>query len=214
MKQGPQMNNSDEIDEHDLPTEPLPEVPDFASPAEATVPVPQPPGSPFPQQRVQGQQPPYPQYPQYPYVPPVPGEQTDSGTQPVRGSSLAYPTLLPLVLRGLLLRIPIPLCVGLFFVFVQLLLLVRFILRMINLPADGAWVGAIYAISSVFVLPFAAFFPQVTLSFTTIEVYTLLAILIYGLISRLLVRLLKLVFKPQTASQLYAPSASAQRTRP
>jgi len=53
-------------------------------------------------------------------------------------------------------------------------------------------VGTIYTFSSIFVLPFRlilqSFAPALP---SSIELYTLLAILIYGLLSRILVRFLK-----------------------
>src|SRR5207248_8644674 len=89
---------------------------------------------------------------------------------------------------------PIPLFVGMFFVAVQFLLLISFIARINSLASYQQWLGIIYGISSIFLLPFRLLFEHVTLPFSLtigVEVYTLLAILVYGLLSRLLVRLLK-----------------------
>lgn len=82
--------------------------------------------------------------------------------------------------------------VGAFFVGVQLLLLVRFLLRLLAWSGSNVLVGVIYAVSALFVLPFRLLVQITGLpSFNGLEIYTLLAILIYGLLSRILVRFLK-----------------------
>ena len=87
-----------------------------------------------------------------------------------------------------------PILVGMFFVAVQLLLLVRFVLKLFVISEDTTCVAIIYTISSLFVLPFSLLSQNVALPIpTSIELFTLLAILIYGLLSRILVHLLKAV---------------------
>jgi len=86
--------------------------------------------------------------------------------------------------------------VGLLFVLVQLLLLVRVVLLLLGQPSSIWWVGLIYSISSVFVLPFRLLLQNVNVPLIAgTELYNyllvLLAILLYGLISRILVRFLK-----------------------
>ncbi len=89
-----------------------------------------------------------------------------------------------------------PALVGLFFVLVQLLLLVRFVLRLLNFPGNVSWIGIIYAISGVFVLPFRLLLENINFPIpNTLEIYTLIAILVYGLLSRLIVRLLKAILR-------------------
>jgi len=83
-----------------------------------------------------------------------------------------------------------------FFIAVQLLLLARFVLKLIRWPGSTVWAGAIYSVSNVFVLPFHLLLQNVALPaifLNTIEIYTLLAILTYWLLSRILVRLLKAI---------------------
>ncbi len=93
-------------------------------------------------------------------------------------------------------RSSLPLLVGIFFVLVQLLLLTRFVLVLLAFPASTTWVGTIYTFSSIFVLPFRlllqSFAPALP---SSVELYTLLAILIYGLLSRILVRFLKALLR-------------------
>jgi len=86
--------------------------------------------------------------------------------------------------------------VGLFFVVVQCLLLTRFVLKIVNLVISQPWFSIVYGLSEVFVLPFRVLWQQVPLQLSSsLEIYTLLAILLYGLLSRILVRILKVVFK-------------------
>jgi len=197
---------SQDMDEHDQPTEPVPKI--ILPPSSTTIPggvwpfddevipAPQPHERPFPQQDVRGVPhpgSPYrpPETPVYPYLPSAPainqGYRPPGGAVPIQpeGPGPAIQSTQPR-------RSPFPLLVGLFFVAVQLLLLIRFVLRGFDLPGTTPWVGAVYAISNVFVQPFNILLPKITLPLPgNLEVYTLLAILLYGLLSRILVRFLK-----------------------
>jgi hypothetical protein len=89
-----------------------------------------------------------------------------------------------------------PAVVGLFFVLIQLLLLVRVALQFLGQSGNLWWVGLIYNISNVFVLPLRLLLQNVNvpvIAGTDLYNYLLflVAILIYGLISRILVRFLK-----------------------
>ena len=89
-------------------------------------------------------------------------------------------------------RSPVPALVGLFFVIVQLVLIARFVLKIVNPPQTSAWIDIIYVLSSLFLLPALALMQQVKLPFTVgIELYTLPAILLYGVFSRILVKILR-----------------------
>jgi hypothetical protein len=197
---------SDDIDEHDQPTEPaLPVVLPPISPtipygvptvANEYIPAPQPHDRPFPYQDGPYGNPSYaaPATPVYPVLPPTSSMENDR--RPPGGAAPGYPVGSD---RGnastptsRTRRSSLPLLVGIFFVLVQLLLLTRFVLTLLAFPASTTWVGTIYTFSSIFVLPFRLFlqnFAPVLPS--SIELYTLLAILIYGLLSRILVRFLK-----------------------
>ena len=79
---------------------------------------------------------------------------------------------------------------------VQLLLLVRVVLQFLGQPGNIWWVGLIYNVSSVCVLPLRLLLDNVNVPLIAgTELYNylliLLAILLYGLISRILVRFLK-----------------------
>ena len=90
----------------------------------------------------------------------------------------------------------LPLAVGMCFVLMQMLLLVRFSLKLFDISSDIVWVGAVYGVSNVLVLPFRALFLQLGIpQFFTIETYTLLAIFVYGIVSRILVHTLKVLMK-------------------
>ena len=193
---------SDDIDEHDQPTEPaLPVVLPPISPtipygvptvANEYIPVPQPHDHPFPYQDMSYGNSPYaaPATPVYPVLPmgndrrPPGGVMPGYPVGPDRGNA-TVPT-------SRARRSSLPLLVGIFFVLVQLLLLMRFVLILLAFPASTTWVGTIYTFSSIFVLPFRlllqSFAPALP---SSVELYTLLAILIYGLLSRILVRFLK-----------------------
>jgi hypothetical protein len=90
----------------------------------------------------------------------------------------------------------LPVIVTIIFVAVQLLLLVRFVLQLFISPGNTLWVNLIYALSSIFILPFRLLLQSIALPIplgTELlnPLAILLAILIYGLLSRLLVRFLK-----------------------
>lgn len=84
--------------------------------------------------------------------------------------------------------------ISVFFVAVQLLLLVRFLIRSLWAENTAAWVGIIYTSSSMFDLPFHLLFQWLSLPIPgSIELYTLIAILCYGLIARGTVRFCKAI---------------------
>jgi hypothetical protein len=122
------------------------------------------------------------------------------GTFPGRQSPQSYPVLPA--------RIPsrktqhkhnvLPAFVGVFFVAIQLLLLVRFALRLIEPTARSAtsWIGIIYILSGVWILPFRLLFQHLAFPITgNLEIYTLVAILFYGLLSRVLARFTRAILR-------------------
>ncbi|MEO6888848.1 MAG: hypothetical protein ABI456_06555 [Ktedonobacteraceae bacterium] len=191
MKKRSVDNRFGELDEHDMPTEPMAQVifsPVAAtSPIEGGIPMPQPPARPFPQQHARGAFPPPammrpPETSVYPVLPPLP--VTSGRDRPAGGAGPVQTT------RSR--RSAVPMLVGLFFLAVQILLLTRFILDVLALQHTSLWMDIVYEVSTVFLLPFRLLLQSVTLPFSIgIELYTMLAILIYGLFSRILVRFLK-----------------------
>jgi hypothetical protein len=192
----------DELDEHDQPTEPwLPAVASpfgpAAGPGDLSIPAPQPYERPFPTQSatpIPGSNGDLPGTPIYPQLPPAPGVGSEWGrpaggiVSPIPAKTQAPPV--PFTPR----RSPWPILLGLFFVTVQLLLLVRFVLKVINWPASTDWVSTVYNVSAMFVFPFQLLWKNLALPIPgSLELYTLLAVPIYWLLSRLLVHLLKAI---------------------
>ncbi len=202
-----QQNNTTSIDEHDEPTEPIrranvdafvPTIPNTVLPSdEEDVPAPKTSTQPFPHHYVQQpssiqgssqyMQPFAPSYPVLPAKPSFSGEDVPMA-QPEAVNHQAQ--------QKRAHRNIVPLAVGMCFIAVQMLLLFRFLLKLLSIFSDNAWVGAVYEVSNVFVLPFRALFLQLAIpQLFTVELYTLLAILAYGIVSRILVHTLKAVFK-------------------
>ena len=204
----PDMHGTAQIDEHDEPTEPMRRsdvlafattLPDASLVLDGVdVPSPKSATQPFPYQYVQpsANAPDTPRNVPEGHYPYLPSRIAPKGNGPAGGAHVqpevgATAKQEQNVVRGLF-----PLAVGMCFVAVQMLLLVRFTFKLLNVSAGVAWVGAIYDTSSVFVLPFRLLFLQFSIPLLlTAEIYTLLAILCYGLLSRILVRVLKIFLK-------------------
>jgi hypothetical protein len=217
-RQQSQENSSEGIDDHDAPTEPMAQVIlspfssttsysngsnglNGGSPAGAAVPTPEPFEQPFPQQG-------HPDYVQpgsfyrppgaqaYPVLPPAPfagKTRPAGGAAPIPADSSALPTRLKSAQAH---RSSFPVWVGVFLVAVQLLLLIRFVLQLISYSTSSTWVSLIYTVSNAFILPFRALLYSLTASLSiSSDLFDLLAIifavLMYGLLSRILVRFLK-----------------------
>lgn len=199
----------DKVDPHDEPTEPVPDLSDIPV-------VTQSPPSPYISQEgpdsptevyVPGQRPgqgpdqqPYPSF-QQPYAPGFAGPAQQQGQspweQPGGGQNGALAGQSGGQKQAILLR-AFPILVGLCFVSLQFLLLSRFVLKLFEVTTNQGLAGGIYGISDLFVLPFALFWQQIPLNIPAqIEVYTLIAVLGYGIISRIVVRFLKLILIPR-----------------
>ncbi len=216
--QQPQDNLHGHIDEHDAPTEPM--MPIYPSPSAFTVPnntptvdgqgfpMPIPLERPFPYQDMPQNVAPSPfgpAAPVYPVLPQAP-KNAKKGKRPAGGAIPDYPVQPPGIAGVEAANKPVaktqhrpgafPALVGLFFVLVQLLLLVRFVLRLLSFSGNVPWTGIIYAISGIFVLPFRLLLENINVPIpNSLEIYTLIAILVYGLLSRLIVRLLKVILR-------------------
>jgi hypothetical protein len=93
-------------------------------------------------------------------------------------------------------RSTVPTVVGICFVAAQVLLLFRVVLLLFNVSNSFAWAKVLYAAGGVFALPFRLLFDHIQLLSqlgpgVSNYLAPLAAILIYGLISRILVRFLK-----------------------
>jgi hypothetical protein len=203
MKKGSRKQRQGQIDEHNAPTEPLLDItaPYFPASDERQSPsrdrTASAPFSPYSNQRQPLPVYPYTQNPSsdvegYPY-PFLPGKPLGGNYGAWPGDAARNKKQHTRQRRFLLA------CVSLFFICLQLLLVVRFVIRLLSLSHDIAWVNVVTVVSEIFVLPFRAFWFQIpsvgTVLPANIELYTLIAILIYGVLSRLLVGILKLIPK-------------------
>lgn len=204
----PQDRYFEEFDEHNQPTEPMSQViltpfsPPTRAPGGATVPVPQPDERSFSPQSGNGFLAPGSSNrsrisPAYPFLPTTPAYGRNSrppgGAYPIYGDDVEQPAKKR---RTKPRHSSFPALVGLFFVLVQLLLLVRVVLQLLGQTGSIVWVALIYNVSSVFVLPLRLLLGNVNIPLiagTDLYNYLLIlfAILLYGLISRILVRFLK-----------------------
>src|SRR5579859_7751320 len=195
---------ADELDEHNQPTEPMPLIDPAAfdptishGPGHIVLPAPPSYGQSFSGQHAPGAgfQRPI-QGGVYPMLPPAPAI-TRKG-KPAGGAEVLPPGYAPGPAHSVR-RSPVPALVGMCFVAVQLLLLLRFVLKIINPTTGLVWVSTVYRFSEPLVAPFRLLWQQLHLQIPpqillSVEIYTLLAILGYGLVSRILVHLLKAIF--------------------
>lgn len=192
-------------DEHNAPTEPLRLVHPSSNSAGKigghghngalpSLPAPTPIEHPFPYLDTPPARPHYrsPETPVYPVSPHMPAAgKRKKGSFPPGGASSIYPSPVQKAAPRRRHSV-IPVLVGIFFVAVQFLLLLRFLLKFINIQGNATWIPIVYTLSSIFVLPFRLIFQQITLPIPiSLELYTLIAILVYGLLSRIVVRVLK-----------------------
>ena len=215
MMRRQQPDSFGEMDDYDAPTEPMAQV--ILSPFSSTtafsnggnrvstgsagIPIPEPYEQPFPQQASPDYVQPGsfyqpPEARTYPILPPAPAltnSRPAGGAAPVQSDSSGLPRRLKPAQPH---RSSFPVWVGLFLVAAQLLLLVRFVLQLTSQPTGSLWVSLIYSTSNVFLFPFRALLYSLTSSLSiSTDLFDLLAIifaiLMYGLLSRILVRFLK-----------------------
>jgi hypothetical protein len=210
-KQHPQDDPFEDIDEHDQPTEQMSQIilspyrppaamqgqPQIKPQDDNILPTPQPGERPFPQPAAynspqQNSPQRSPDTPVYPYLPPSPlGNSNGRTTGGATASGIpAHPK------AAQPRRSSFPLLVGVFFVAVQLLLLLRFVLQLFGQLNSNFWENLVYILSSIFVYPFTLLLQKLNLPILVgADSYSLLAlvvaILVYGLLSRILVRFLK-----------------------
>jgi hypothetical protein len=199
----PKKNGAEEIDEHNQTTEPFgfgvspyaptatgdrlpPETPPIAMVR---------PGS---QSQVPAQPP---LIGAYPFLPPAPvhskGAAASAAENIKPSQSGASSASVPGMRR---LRKVFPALVGLCFVVVQVLLLVSFGLKIVGQWDSTLWANVLYLISDIFVWPVQALVHQIPLPFSiSAQIITLAAILLYGVISRIVVRCLKLLLHSRRA---------------
>jgi hypothetical protein len=187
----PQKKGVEPIDEHNQPTEPMNFPIASVSPYAPTATGDNPPTMPVPNRPFSPPVPPQaPLIGAYPYLPPAPTRQSgyegygENMPVPAGGSAPA----------GTKKRHFLPVLVGLFFVMIQLVLLARFVLTIATQWNNIAWVNIFYSVTALLIWPVQAVLQQFALPLS-VEISTLLAILAYGLLSRILVRCLKLILR-------------------
>lgn len=197
MNIGSRKKSMEALDRHDLPTEPVPlliptlpteNLPGQADPFDyATVPASSSYISNVPQKSDNP-----PGYPLVPSTSNAPYQRQDTLTGVDSDSTSAMVWQLKRFIPFSLL----PFGVGMCFVSIQLLLVARFTAKVWNLTTTLSWVRTVYALSEIVLLPLYVVLPPLTQGiFTRIEPYTILAIVLYGLCSRAIVRLLKLLLR-------------------
>ncbi len=193
----PKKNGAEEVDEHNQPTEPFDfgvspyartvteeRLPPETPPIAMVRPLPQQPGTAQP-----------PLIGAYPFLPPAPvpqnnkvpaGSMTPSQAQDIGAS----------VMFGRRVRKVFPPVVGLCFVAVQLLLLVSFGLKVVGQWDSTVWANVLYIISDILIWPVKTLVHQLPLPIAIPgQIVMLLAILLYGMISRIIVRCLKFLLR-------------------
>ncbi|MBA2393858.1 MAG: hypothetical protein H0V70_14075 [Ktedonobacteraceae bacterium] len=131
----------------------------------------------------------------YPFLPPSPVRQNEVAAPPMGNMGPAQPQAGRVSASGVWgVRKVFPALVGLCFVAVQLLLLASFGLKMAGLWNNTLWANVLYLISDILIAPFQALAQMLPAPFSIpSQLLALIAILLYGVISRIVVRCLKLL---------------------
>ncbi len=183
-------SKKEDIDEHNLPTEPLPYPPGAFDTTYNTLPMPEPQERPFPRQvgydplvpaaRLQ----PPPVAAAYPYLPPPPAidnrHRPAGGAGPAVGSAHRRHSLIPPLVR---------LC----FWVIELTLLTRFVLGLLGITQGASWISLVYAGAALAEQPLRLLLQGVVRLdlVANLDLYALLACFVYWLLSRILVGFLK-----------------------
>ncbi len=206
--QQPQEKRFECMDDFEQPTEPMSQV--FLSPFSAPtyqtgasidqkgIPAPQLDERPFPKSGappvdVFSQPPATP--PVYPVLPPA-SPESRNGRPPGGALPYKHPGKLEAMVRRQPRRSIFPEMVGLFFLAVELLLLLRLVFLLFGVSASNVWVALVYTISTFFLLPFSLLLENVKIPLLSgTELYSdlliVFALFVYGLLSRILVRFFK-----------------------
>jgi hypothetical protein len=133
----------------------------------------------------------------YPVLPPVPGESRN-GRPPGGAPPYINPGKVKVSAPRQARNSSFPALVGLFFVAVELVLLLRLVFVLVGSTGYTGWVGVINTTSTVFLLPFLVLLENVKIPLIYgTELYSdlliVFAIFVYGFLSRILVRFLKAV---------------------
>jgi hypothetical protein len=133
--------------------------------------------------------------PAYPFLPSAP-PQSVNGRIPGGAGPYAYPGRPQVYVQRKHRRSLFPVFVRLFFLVVEVLLLIRLLSIIFGIFTNTVWIAAVYTLSSFFLLPFQMLLENVKIPFLNgtalyFDLLLVCAIFVYGLISRILVRFLK-----------------------
>ncbi|HEY6285546.1 MAG TPA: hypothetical protein VIX20_07790 [Ktedonobacteraceae bacterium] len=131
--------------------------------------------------------------PMYPILPPAVPDIRKGGSPGVAG---VYPGKPDTFVQRKTRRSSFPALVGLFFLAVQCLLLLRLLLSLFGAPIGNVWVGLVYTVSTFFLLPLMLLLLNVKIPLINgTALYSALlivgAIFVYGFLSRIFVRFFK-----------------------
>ena len=131
--------------------------------------------------------------PMYPILPPATADIRNGGSPGVAG---VYPGKPGTFVQRQTRRSKFPALVGLFFLAVECLLLLRLLLSLFGAPMSNVWVGLVYTVSTFFLLPFFLLLQNVKIPLINgTALYSALvivgAIFVYGFLSRIFVRFFK-----------------------
>ena len=207
-RQQPQENRFEPKDEHEQPTEPMSQVilAPFSSPTfepelavdQVDIPAPRLDERPFPKRGpnpidVMYRQPATP--PVYPILPQAPTERRN-GRPPGGAPPRIHPHRPDKSVPRKPRRSSFPVLVRLFFFAVELVLLLSLLFPFFGLSGSNVWVGLVYAISAILMQPFHLLLENIRIPLiygTKLynDLLIVVALLAYGLLSRILVRFLK-----------------------
>ena len=133
--------------------------------------------------------------PLYPVLPTTPSESRN-GRPPGDGPLYVHPGKPDTFMHRQPRRSSFPALLGLFFLAVELLLLLRLVFLLVGAPTTNMWDAFVYTVSTFFLLPFYLLLENVKVPILNgTELYSDLliigAIFVYGLLSRILVRFSK-----------------------
>lgn len=83
----------------------------------------------------------------------------------------------------------------------EVLLAFRFLFKLLGANANSGFVEFVYALSSIFVMPFEAIFPEPQTNVNVFETSTIMAMLVFGILTYFLVLLLNVVTQPPAVEE-------------
>ena len=100
-----------------------------------------------------------------------------------------------------------------YFIFgiIEVLIIIRVVLRLLAANSDAAFTSLIYTLSAPFIAPFEGVFPTPHSSGSVLELSSLLAVIVYALVAYLIVRMIE-IFSRRRANGYYAGGQTSTTT--